>query len=291
MDRVNRRFLVASTFIAIPAALLMASLSIGTNPEVPFSSSHESASGSGVQTAFGHSDGSEADKIRQWLASNWAPRLVDRCPAEADPLRVQTGLVHRRVNQQGFSRRSLVIAVVSLATIARLTNSNTPPGANSTAKGGSRLGWHSLPRCQRKDGWTHWCRTAGKADPICHQNSCHSGRWRFKKADGKGTYDRTEAQLRILLFQSHLLKKKSAPQLRTFSSSESSRRSKPVAVATPSSTKSNVASLYGDNRDSDSNYRNEEVADLVPRVRRRVIKADRLLRKQLPKLKQKKRQA
>ncbi len=59
MDRVNRRFLVASTLLAIPAVLLMVSLSTGTTPE--------------VQTAVGQA-GDDAGAVQQVVGKQPLPR-------------------------------------------------------------------------------------------------------------------------------------------------------------------------------------------------------------------------
>jgi hypothetical protein len=51
MDRVNRSFLVTSTLLAIPAALLMASLSTGTTPEIERAVGHGNEAGGVHQVA------------------------------------------------------------------------------------------------------------------------------------------------------------------------------------------------------------------------------------------------
>ena len=53
MDRVNRSLLVASTLLAVPAVLLMASLSSGTTPDVELAVGQEGEDTGSVQQVVG----------------------------------------------------------------------------------------------------------------------------------------------------------------------------------------------------------------------------------------------
>lgn len=269
MDRANRRFLVASTLIAIPAALLMASLSIGTNPEVPFSTSHELALGNPVQTAVGRPSGADENSIRQVIGKQ--PKTGPRRALFGDSSSSRSSNTRSSSEPQGLFDTLFGSRGKQASTNQSKTRSNaTQPRAASTTK--PNVDWDGIPFHDVKGNTVGRKGSTPLAKPIrsAAKTRVIRGGSDSRKLTARPTIAKKPSS--AIPVPTPPAESKITPQSRAFSSKASSRRSKPVAVASPRSTNSTVASIYGDTAKSDANYRDDEIADLVPRVRRRVIK-------------------
>ena len=265
MDRVNRRFLVASTLIAIPAALLMASMSIGTNPEVPFSSSHSSAVDGDVRNAFGTTDGADTGEIRQVVGKQ--PDKIQR----RRPIFSRSGSSRSSSAEPQGLFESLFGGSDRDSSKKRASTRTRQTTSRQTNTAQADVNWDGIPFHDVNGNTPSRSKPAPLAMPIRSTTKTRVIR------GGKETRKLTTPKIAKKPTQSLAVPKPptdttAAPALRKFSSSDSSRRSKPVAVAARRTAPSSVASIYGDTS-KPSNYRNDEVADLVPRVRRRIIKA------------------
>lgn len=292
MDRVNRRFLVIPTLIAIPAALLMASLSIGTHPEVP--DSHPSGFRGGVQNAVARSDRHPADSIRQVIGKQ--PESPQTRRALFGGSSDSTSLPSRRSQTRSSSPEPQGLFQTLFGNNGN-DNSDSGRGRSSqTAQSEvptpspEDVDWDGIPFHNVGRSKTGRSSSQGLARPIRSTTAKPIG----SAAVGSAVVNRSEAPVRTRVIRggseaspSPQITSKSTdalvipkppadseamPKVRTFSSQDSSRRSKPVAVA-GSSRNSSVASIYGSNSKPEPDYRSDEVADLVPRVRRRLIKA------------------
>ncbi|WP_149752765.1 DUF11 domain-containing protein [Rubripirellula obstinata] len=290
---MNRRFLVASTLIAIPAALLMASLSIGTNPEVPFSSSHEPAFGSGVRTALGQSSGTDESAIRQVIGKQptTGPRRALFSTSNASTSRSSntrsTSSSRSSAEPQGLfetlfgSRGDQSNDRRSTTRSSTNRSSTTQPRAASATT--PNVDWDGIPFHDVNGNTVGRSGSTPLAKPIrsTTQTRVIRGGSNSRKLTASPTVAKKPTA--AMSVPKPPAEARAKPKLRTFSSSESSRRSKPVAVASPRSTKSSVASIYGNTTKTEANYQSDDVADLVPRVRRRVIKpAPQAIAKQEP---------
>ncbi|MDA8744981.1 hypothetical protein N9N28_10150 [Rubripirellula amarantea] len=311
MDRVNRRFLVASTFIAIPAALLMASLSVGTNPEisnvrqpiielVDHQESDVAPQDGGAALAFaqGEQDPSAVQQvIGKQIETPKTRGIFDGFGRSSE--NTTSTRPRSTATRSGSEPRGLFDAWFggnksSSSTAPRTTQTQRPQSSSNADWDG--VPYHEVERTQpgqiaqpirnqaARTTTPRTSRTRSTASRTVTPNSSSATQTRVIRG-GSGTPVaaaptpvRRLSKPTVAQSPKPALQVPSPPTDRSvaaadeFSTESSSRRSKTSSQGLRVDS-SNVAKIYS-SAASDKPYQDEDVADLVPRVSRRVIRTD-----------------
>lgn len=268
MDRVNRRFLAASTLLAIPVALLMVTLSTGTTPE--------------VRTAIAH-DVDDSGAVQQVVGKQPLPRK-----SRPGLLQVLTGSQpagdrqHHHQNMPSEGPKGLLDGLFEDSS--RSTNRNSSQtsssrhhSSNNATRQSENVDWNGIPYHRVNNAAVSRSSNTPISDPS--QTAASSGGTRVFRGGTNRTLQATPASVRRLS-EPTLARQPAQPlavptparkvnpaqtTLRSFSTNSSSRRSTRRSVDALDASEIAAASktLPAPVQEQDT------VAELVPRVVRR----------------------